>query len=166
MKYLEMKVTGVVVDPGSYIPMVILKSMDEKNTLPIWIGIAEAAAILTEMEELELERPMTHDLTKNIISLLGASVSKVSVVDMMDNTFYARISLVLPSGETKDVDSRPSDAIALAIRCKAPIMVNEDVIFKARVVDLSAEHIKGKSKEELSAILESLSADDFGKYKM
>jgi len=166
MKFLDMKVTGVIVDPSTYIPMVILKDMEEENTLPIWVGIMEAAAILTELESIKPDRPMTHDLAKNIVSLLGAEVRKVAITDLSDNVFYATLYLSDAEGELVEVDARPSDAIAIAMRSDVPILVNENIISKARVIDLSSDSMKNKSSSELESILESLSAEDFGKYKM
>ena len=166
MKFLDMKVTGVIVDPTTFIPMVILKDMEEKKTLPIWVGVLEAASILTELESIESDRPMTHDLAKNIISLLGAKVQKVAITDFCDNIFYATLYLSDAEGDVVEVDARPSDAIAIAMRSGVPILVNETVITEARVVDLSAGSMKGKSNAELKNILGSLTAEDFGKYKM
>ncbi|MDH3976406.1 MAG: bifunctional nuclease family protein [Deltaproteobacteria bacterium] len=166
MKFLEMRVSGVIVDPSTYIPMVILKDMEEKKTLPVWVGIMEAAAILTSLESIKSDRPMTHDLAKNIISTLGADVQKVAITDLYDNVFYATLYLSDAKGELIELDARPSDAIAIAMRSFAPILVNESIIDKARVIDLSAESMKSKSSAELRSILENLSAEDFGKYKM
>lgn len=166
MKFIDMKVTGVIVDSSSLVPMVILKDMDEKNVLPILVGIMEAASILTELENTEIDRPMTHDLIKDIIGSLGSSVKKVKLTTLEDNVFYASIHIVLPTGESVEVDSRPSDAIALAMRCSVPILVNESIIAKSRIVDLSVDTVNDKSSEELTSILENLSEEDFGKYKM
>jgi len=166
MKFIDMKVTGVIVDSSSHVPMVILKDMEEKNVLPILVGIMEAASILTELENTEIDRPMTHDLIKDIIGSLGSSVKKVKLTTLEDNVFYASIQIVLPTGESVEVDSRPSDAIALAMRCSVPILVNESIIAKSRIVDFSADTVKDKSSEELTSILENLSEEDFGKYKM
>ena len=170
MKFIDMKVTGVIVDSSSLVPMVILKDMDEKNVLPILVGLMEAASILAELENTEIDRPMTHDLIKDIIGSLGSSVKKVLLTTLEDNVFYASIHIVLPSGESVEVYSRPSDAIALAMRCGVPILVNESIIAKSRIVDLSldlsADTVKDKSGEELTSILENLSEEDFGRYKM
>ena len=166
MKFIDMKVTGVIVDSSSLVPMIILKDMEEKNVLPILVGIMEAASILTELENTELERPMTHDLIKDIVGVLGSSVKKVKLTSLEDSVFYASIDIVLPTGESVEVDSRPSDAIALAMRCSVPILVNESIIAQSRIVDLSVDTVKDKSGEELTSILENLSEEDFGKYKM
>lgn len=170
MKFIDMKVTGVIVDSSNLVPVVILKDMDEKNVLPILVGIMEAASILTELEKTEIDRPMTHDLIKDIIGSLGSSVKKVLLTSLEDNIFYASIHIALPTGESVEVDSRPSDAIALAMRCSVPILVNESIIAKSKIVDLSVDlsgdTVKEKSGEELTSILENLSEEDFGRYKM
>ena len=166
MKFFEMKITGVAIDPSNQAPMVILKDMEGENVLPIWVGIAEAAAVLTELEDIEIERPMTHDLAKNIISSLDAKVEKVAVVDVRDNIYYATITVRKTSGEVLEIDSRPSDAIALAMRFGVPILVAENVLSKSRIVDLTVEDVLAKSSEELMEILENFSDEDFGKYKM
>lgn len=166
MKFLEMRVSGVIVDPSTYIPMLILKDMEEKRTLPIWVGIMEAAAILAELENIKPDRPMTHDLMNNIISALGAKIKKVAIVDLDDNIFYATLYLTNADGKLIKLDARPSDAIAIAMRSHVPILVNESIITKARVIDLSADSMKNKSSAELRSFLENLSAEDFGKYKM
>lgn len=166
MKFFEMKVSGVAVDPSSFVPMIILKDFGEKNTLPIWVGVMEAAAVLSELENFEIERPMTHDLMKNIIENMDAEVQKVTITDLVDNIFYAAIYIHTAAGAMLEIDARPSDAIALAMRCRVPILASENVIFKARVIDLRTEAFKERSPEELAHILESLSAEDFGKYKM
>ena len=166
MKFIEMQVTGIVVDPSRLVPIVILKDAGQKNIVPIWIGIMEASAILTELENIRIERPMTHDLARNIIENMGGTVSCVKVTAIMDNVFYATISIINSSGRQIEIDSRPSDAIAIAMKCKVPVLVNEEVVSKARVVDLRTDNVKEMSQEELTMILESLSAKDFGKYKM
>lgn len=164
--FVEMKVTGLTIDPFTNMPIIILKDMEEKCALPIWIGLIEASAIATELEHIALARPMTHDLMKNILATLDASVSKVEVNDLSDNTFYARIRLVR-DGKEFVIDSRPSDAIAIALRTKAKIFVARHVIEKSRKIDLS----KDTSTDEMrrrkwTEILENLSPEDFGKYKM
>src|SRR3990167_799221 len=123
---VEMKVTGLTIDPFTNMPIIILKDMDEKSALPIWIGLIEASAIATELEKIKLARPMTHDLLKNILQALSVRVERVEVNDLADNTFYARIHL---TGGDRDhvIDSRPSAAIALALRVGAPIYVDRSV---------------------------------------
>lgn len=161
-----MKVTGLTIDPFTNMPIIILKDFEEKMALPIWIGLIEASAIATELEKIELSRPMTHDLLRNILRELGVKVTKVEVTDLMDNTFFARIYLV-KEGKEYVMDSRPSDAIAVALRTKSDIFVDKKVMDKSRRVDLSAQTTEGQLKQQKWAeILENLSPEDFGKYKM
>lgn len=165
---VEMKVTGLTIDPFTNMPIIILKDMEEKSALPIWIGLIEASAIATELEKIQLARPMTHDLIKNILQSLAVTVDKVEVNDLCDNTFYARIFLK-NEGKGFVIDSRPSDAIALALRTNAPIFVDKKVIEKSRQVDLSREVKEGEKKGEQqkwAEFLENLNPEDFGKYKM
>lgn len=159
-----MKVQGLTIDPASNSPILILKEDQGEKTLPIWIGLLEATAIASELEKVEFSRPMTHDLLANVIGQMGFSVSKIEVVDLKDNTFYALLHLMGPGGEAT-VDSRPSDAIALALRAKAPIFVAPSVletsgVSTAGVAD--SEDAEQKWKE----MLDSMDSDDFGKYKM
>jgi hypothetical protein len=164
---IEMKVTGLTIDPFTNMPIIILKDAEEKSALPIWIGLIEASAIATELEKIQLSRPMTHDLLKNILLTLQVKVEKVEVNDLCDNTFYARI--YLQTGENEFViDSRPSDAIALALRSGAPIFVDKKVIEKSRHVDLGKDAKEGGKNEQQkwAEILENLNPEDFGKYKM
>ncbi|HEX5038180.1 MAG TPA: bifunctional nuclease family protein [bacterium] len=165
---IEMKVTGLTIDPFTNMPIIILKDLDEKSALPIWIGLIEASAIATELEKIKLARPMTHDLMKNILSTLDVHVTKVEVNDLADNTFYARIYLT-SGGKDHVIDSRPSDAIALALRVGASIFVDRKVIEKSRQIDLNKEGgpsgEKGE-KEKWAEFLENLNPEDFGKYKM
>lgn len=164
--FLEMKVTGLTIDPFTSMPIIILKDLEEKCALPIWIGLIEASAIATELEHIVLARPMTHDLLKNILESLGATVERVEVNDLADNTFYARI--FLRSGKEEFImDARPSDAIAMALRIKSPIFVARHVIDKSRKIDLAKEGGDDEMrKRKWTEILENLSPEDFGKYKM
>lgn len=165
-KMVEMKVTGLTIDPFTSMPIIILKDLEEKCALPIWIGLIEASAIATELESIQLSRPMTHDLLKNILDAMGVSVDKVEVNDLADNTFYARV-LLKRKGEEHSMDARPSDAIAIALRTKAPIFVARHVIEKSRKIDLAKEGAEEEMKKQKWAeILENLSPEDFGKYKM
>jgi len=165
--WVEMKVTGLTIDPFTSMPIIILKDADEKSALPIWIGLIEASSIATELEQIHLARPMTHDLVKNMLEQLKATVEKVNITELKDNTFYAEI--VIKSGEgTITLDSRPSDCIALALRTKAPIFVSRSVIEKSRKLDMPKE-ILGDDKnrqQKWAEILENLSPEDFGRYKM
>ncbi|MBU4485246.1 bifunctional nuclease family protein [bacterium] len=168
--FIEMKVTGLTIDPFTSMPIIILKDLDEKRALPIWIGLIEASAIATELENIQLSRPMTHDLMKNILELMEIKVTKIEVTDLSDNTFYAKLYLSREGKEGKDfeIDCRPSDAIALALRTKSPIFVEKKVIDKSRKIDLSKENFDDEKaqKQKWAEILESLAPDDFGKYKM
>ena len=128
--WLEMKVKGLALDPLSNMPIIILRDEEEKRSLPIWVGLFEANAIALELEKIPTPRPMTHDLIKNILESIDARVVKVEVNDLRENTFFAVIHLQLGSAEIA-VDSRPSDAIALAIRAKAPVFAEDRVFDKA-----------------------------------
>lgn len=156
---IEMKVRGIAVDPTLKSPAVILTDEDEKRYLPIWIGVPEATAIFIQLNEQTVPRPMTHDLLKGVIEALGARVVKIIINDIDQSTFFARLLLDDGSGkEPVEVDSRPSDAIALALRVGAPIFVTEKVIIKATIAD------KEKYKQEISEFkqfLENLSPSDF-----
>jgi bifunctional DNase/RNase len=164
---LEMKVAGLTVDPFSNMPIVILKDLEEKSAIPIWIGILEASAIATELEKIRLARPMTHDLLKNLLDSLGVEMLKIVVTDLRDNTFFAAIHL-LNNKDDIILDARPSDAIALALRTGSPIFVEEQVVDKSKKIDLSQRgEGEGKAEaEKWKEILENLSPEDFGKYKM
>ncbi len=134
----EMKVKGLALDPLTNVPIVILKGVDKTNSLPIWIGIFEANAIMSELENVTSVRPMTHDLIKNVLKEFKAEVVRVIVTDLIDNTFYANIELLF-NGATLRIDSRPSDAIALALRVNAPIFASEEVIAKSKKIDMSQD---------------------------
>lgn len=163
---IRMKVTGLTIDPFTNMPIIILKDMQESMALPIWIGLIEASSIATELEKIELSRPMTHDLIKNILVDMKVSLERIEVTDLTDNTFFAQIFLK-KEGVEHVMDSRPSDAIALALRMNADIFVNKKVMEKSRRIDLSKKMDEGSVKEQKWAeILESLAPEDFGKYKM
>ncbi|MGV8080782.1 MAG: bifunctional nuclease family protein [Syntrophales bacterium] len=164
---IEMKVAGLTIDPVTNTPIVILKDRDEKRILPIWIGLFEASAIATELEGINFSRPMTHDLIRDILSNLGIEVLKVEVHDLRNNTFFANIHL-LREGKTQVIDSRPSDALALALRAGAPIYVEERVIEKSRNIDVGTKitDLEKEKEDKLKEFLENLDPDDFGKYKM
>jgi len=164
--FIQMKVTGLTIDPFTNMPIIILKDLQENTALPIWIGLIEASSIATELEKIELSRPMTHDLMRNVFSEYDISVDKVEINDLSDNTFYANIFL-RQNSKISVMDSRPSDAIAMALRTGAPIFVNQKVIEKSRSIDLSKNENPENNKEQKWAeILENLSPEDFGKYKM
>ena len=161
-----MKVTGLTIDPFTNMPIIILKDEDEKTALPIWIGLIEASAIATEIEKIQLARPMTHDLLKNILGELSVRVLRVEVNDLADNTFYARVHLH-QDGKDIVMDSRPSDAIAIALRTQAPIFVDRKVLDKSRRIDMTKNIDQDATKQQKwTEVLENLSPEDFGKYKM
>jgi bifunctional DNase/RNase len=159
---IEMTIKGLTVDPVTNMPIVILRGEDEHRVLPIWVGVFEANAIALQIENVHTPRPMTHDLLRNVIQDLQASVEKVVVYDVKENTFFALIHLVTPAGPVA-VDARPSDAIALALRTRAPILVEEHVINNAQTLDVKPEKVDG---ERLHPWLDSLDPEDLGKYKM
>lgn len=163
-RMIKMKVAGVLIHPKTNSPVVILKEENGEQILPIWIGFMEASAIASKLEGVEMPRPMTHDLLNNCITQLGVVVEKVVVTDLRDNTYYANIYLRTPEKEIL-IDSRPSDAIALALRAGVPIFVNESVLLKTREAESSGP--EGESdKKELEELLKELDEEDFGKYKM
>ncbi|MGH7394728.1 MAG: bifunctional nuclease family protein [Candidatus Methylomirabilales bacterium] len=159
---IKMTVRGIALDPITNMPIIILKDADDKRALPIWVGIFEANAIALELEKISTPRPMTHDLIKNILDGLGASVQQVVVNDLKDNTFFAVIEISV-NGNVVNVDSRPSDAIALALRVNAPIFVSEKVVTRAKSIEVSEEKEESDRWREW---LENLKPEDFGKYKM
>ena len=159
---LRMEIKGLMLDPSSDIPIVILKDTGSQLFLPIWIGVPEAKAIAIRIEGVELPRPMTHDLLRSLVETLGARVEKIVISDLRDNTFYALIHLQR-DGSILTVDARPSDAIALALRVSAPIFVLKSVMEKAQAVDLAAQV---SDEEKLKKWLEEISPEDLGKYTM
>jgi bifunctional DNase/RNase len=159
---IEMTIRGLMVDPITNMPIIILRDRDGQRVLPIWVGVYEANAIALQMENVTTPRPMTHDLLKNVIQDLRATIDKIVVSDLKENTFYALIHLTV-NGEGMAIDARPSDAIALALRARAPIFVEDRVIDNAKTLDFAPE--KGDT-ERLQKWLESLDPDDMGKYKM
>jgi len=162
----EMKISGLTMDPHTNTPIVVLKDPESEVSLPIWIGLLEATAIATELEKVQFSRPMTHDLIRNLMSHLGVKVEKVEVCDLKDNTFYAWIYLNV-NGEQTRIDSRPSDALAIALRANAKIYVDEKVIEKSGRLEPEAEaEVKDDEAKKWTEILENLSPEDFGKYKM
>lgn len=164
--FKEMKVAGITVDPFTNTPIVILKDLEEKDVLPIWIGLLEASSIATAIENVQTPRPMTHDLLKNILDSLDVKVIRIEVNDLRDNTYFAIIYLEVED-KRLTIDARPSDAIALALRVNASIFVEESVIKKSAKVDLSKKGDKVVTDQaEWEEILENMSSDDFGKYKM
>ena len=164
--YKAMVISGLTVDPVTNTPIVILKEVDGEQTLPIWIGLLEATAIASELEGIKFARPMTHDLFKDVMDLMDARVVKVEVCDLKNNTYYARIHFI-HNGRELTVDARPSDALALSLRVKAPIFVSEEVISNSSQVDLKGEaEDKSEKGKKWQEILERLNPEDFGKYRM
>jgi bifunctional DNase/RNase len=157
-----MKVRGLALDPVSNMPIIILRDEEDKRSLPIWVGIFEANAIALELEKIPTPRPMTHDLIKNILETIEARVLKIVVTDLRQNTFFAELHLQIGAGEFT-VDSRPSDAIALALRVAAPIFVNEEVVRKAKSLEVTkeAEPVKADDPEKLREWLENIKPEDF-----
>jgi bifunctional DNase/RNase len=157
-----MSIKGLMVDPVAGTPIVILKDKLGERVLPIWVGVPEANAIALQIENVATPRPMTHDLLRNIISDLEGRVDRVVVSDLKDNTYFAIIHLTV-RGERVAVDARPSDAIALALRTRSPILVEEAVIDSAKSTDFTSEPA---DSERLQKWLESLDPEELGKYKM
>ena len=159
---IEMKIRGLMMDPVTNMPMIVLKDIAGEAVLPIWVGIFEANAIALEIEKTTTPRPMTHDLLRDTIRGLDAMVTKVVVSELRDDTFYAVIWLDR-KGETITLDSRPSDALALALRYDCPIYVSQQVMSNAKV---SANGSPSVNPEEVRRWLEGLNDDDMGRYKM
>ena len=178
---VQMTVAGITLDPTNNMPIIILKDIANQIAIPIWIGLVEASAIATELEGIQLGRPMTHDLLKSVLETMGGQLSRIVVNDLRDNTFYA--SLFIERGdEVLEVDSRTSDAIALALRTRSDVFVARKVIENSQQLDLAAlQEVLGKDpdasadedqkgqkseKDRWTEILENLKPEDFGKYKM
>ena len=159
---IEMTIKGVMVDPVTNDPIIILRDHDGQRVLPIWVGVPEANAIGLQIENVAPQRPLTHDLLRDVIHALDGSVEKVVVCDLKENTFYALIHLRVRE-ELVAIDARPSDAIALALRARAPIFVEESVMENARTIESAPDRT---NTQRLQRWLESLDADDLGKYKM
>ena len=157
-----MTIKGLMVDPITNMPIIILRDKDGQRVLPIWVGVFEANAIALQIENVATPRPMTHDLLRNVIQDLKATVERIVVCDVQDTTYYALIYLNR-NGESMAIDARPSDAIALALRVRAPIFVEETVIEHAKTVDFAPDK---PDADRLHKWLESLDPDDLGKYKM
>ena len=159
---IKMEIKGLLMDPVSNMPVVILRDTEKGHFLPIWVGIFEANAIALEMEKVQTPRPMTHDLLKNVLAQLDTRVERVVINDLRENTFFARIHLI-QKDSTLQVDSRPSDAIALALRSQAEIFVEEEVLEKSRSL-----HGEGSDQDpdRLRKWLEEASPDELGKYRM
>ena len=159
-------IAGLAIDPASNTPIIILKTEVQERTIPIWIGLLEATSIASALQNIEFERPMTHDLFKNFSDHLDVAVTRVDVCDLRDNTFYALIHFLCHE-QAFTMDARPSDAIAIALRFKAPIFVDDKVIEKSQQGDGEAEIVdKSEEGKKWAEYLENLSPEDFGKYKV
>lgn len=171
--FILMIVGGITLDPSTKMPIVVLKDPDNKLNLHIWIGPLEATAMATELEGIKPQRPMTHDLLRNLLTEFGAVVESAEITELRENTYFARIQVKTRDGKALEIDSRPSDAIALALRTKSPIYVAKKVLeMSSELHEQAAEPSNGAdqnlasvSRDKWSEILERMSPDDF-KYKM
>ena len=170
---IEMKLGGLGFDPKNMSPIVLLRDNEERNFLPIWIGMFEAAAIAMELQNFKAPRPMTHDLITDIINKMGGAVHKIIINEILDNTFYAIIEIKLKviteneidkAVEEKDlikIDARPSDAVAIAVRTNAPIFVSEAVMVKAKMVNVEKDEEESKQFKDF---IDNIKPEDFSKY--
>jgi bifunctional DNase/RNase len=159
---LQVEIKGLMLDPSSNVPIVILRDIQSQLFLPIWIGVFEANAIALRIEGIEPPRPMTHDLLRSVVDQLGGTVEKIVISDLRESTFFAMIH-VKNDGRSVAIDARPSDAIALALRTESPIFVLRSVLDKAQAVDLAAE---ASDEDKLKKWLEEISPEELGKYTM
>ncbi|MGV3516600.1 bifunctional nuclease family protein [Luteitalea sp.] len=158
---IQMLIKGLMMDPVTNMPILVLRDEAGERTLPIWIGMFEAHAVALQLENSGASRPMTHDLLKHLLEALGARVTEIHITDVRDGTFYAMIYL-LANGECLALDARPSDALALALRTRAPVFVAEHVLADAKPLDTPTS----QDTERLQHWLESLDPEEMGKYKM
>lgn len=162
----EVNIASMAIDPTSNTPIIILKSVEGDQAVPIWIGLLEATSIASALRNIKFDRPMTHDLFKNFIDNLDMAVSKVEVCDLKDNTFYARIHFVSKE-KSFNMDARPSDAIAIALRFDAPIYVDDKIFEKSQMVEGDYEVLDTTEEgKKWAEYLENLNPEDFGKYKI
>jgi bifunctional DNase/RNase len=159
---VEMKIRGLMLDPVTHMPIVILRDASTESVLPIWVGAYEANAIAVEIEKVQSPRPMTHDLIKNVLVGLDTQVHKVVVTELREDTFYAVIWLER-EGRIVSIDSRPSDALALALRVDCPIFVEDEVLKNSKLATTASDRV---TSEELRKWLEDLNDEDLGRYKM
>jgi bifunctional DNase/RNase len=159
---LQVEIKGLMLDPSSNVPIVILRDISSQLFLPIWIGVFEANAIALRLEGVEPPRPMTHDLLRSVLEQLGGRIEKIVISDLKESTFFALIH-VQNHDRKVEIDARPSDAIALAIRTDSPIFVLRSVLDKAQAVDLAAE---ATDEDKLKKWLEEISPDELGKWTM
>jgi hypothetical protein len=163
-QWMEVKVMGIVVDPKASNPVVVLVDLHGQKALPIWIGVFEAEAISRGLQDAVTLRPMTHDLMKQILDTFQVTLTRVVINELRGNTFYAKLHLDV-EGKEMIVDSRPSDAIALAVRVKAPIYVTGSVIEASKELGIVASHLI-EENDDLKSVIESMKPEDFGKFKM
>jgi uncharacterized protein len=159
---VEMRIRGLMMDPVTNMPIVVLKDVESDSVLPIWVGVFEANAIALEIEKVTTPRPMTHDLLKNVLLGFGATLQRVVVTELKEDTFYAVI-WAERDGQLISIDSRPSDALALALRMDCPIYVDNEVLKTSKVASAANERL---SSDDLKKWLEGLNDDDLGRYKM
>lgn len=160
---IEVRIRGLMMDPSTNMPIVVLKDVSSDTVMPIWVGLFEANAIAIEIEKLAAPRPMTHDLMKNLVNYLNARLERVVITEIKEDTFHALLWL-RQDGELVSVDARPSDALALALRSDCPIFVSEQVLQKAKLN--TAGPPEGPTPEQLRNWLEGLNDEDLGRYKM
>ena len=158
---IEMQLGGLGFDPKNMSPIVLLRDAEERNFLPIWIGMFEAAAIAMELQEFKPPRPMTHDLLAQVVGCLGGVVTKISMSDIQDSTFFAVIDITASDGKEVKVDARPSDAIAVAVRAKVPIFVSENVMLKAKMVNTEKDE---EDTKKFKDFIDEIKPEDFSKY--
>lgn len=160
---IEVRIRGLMMDPSTNMPIVVLKDIGSDTVMPIWVGIFEANAIAIEIEKVSAPRPMTHDLTRNLMRNMNARLEKIVITELKDDTFFALL-WIRQDGELMTMDARPSDAIALALRADCPIFVSEQVMQSAKLN--MAGPPEGPTAEELRGWLEGLNDEDLGRYKM
>ena len=158
-KFVEVNIVGLIMDQISKSPVMVLKALNEKKVIPIWIGLNEANAIALELENVSSPRPMTHDLMKSIMANLQAVLAKVIITDIVENTYYAEL-IIEKDGEQRTIDCRPSDAVALALKNRAKIYVSKQVLDTSVLADVFSNFLS--SEEKIENWFDSLSADDFG----
>jgi len=158
---IQMEVGGLGFDPRNFSPLVLLKDKDEFNFLPIWIGIFEATAIAMELQGIKAPRPMTHDLLKDAIDKFGGKISRVIINDIKEGTFYANIEIEGRDGKKIELDSRPSDAIALAVRSACPVFVSEVVMMQSKLVNAEKD---AEETQKFKDFIENMKPEDFNQY--
>ena len=158
---IEMFIGGLGFDPKNMSPIVLLKDGEDRNFLPIWIGMFEAAAIAMELQDFKPPRPMTHDLFTKALVSLDATVTRVLISSIVDSTFYAEVELLSKDKKQIKLDSRPSDALAISARAKTPIFVSESVMLKAKMVNAEKDEVDTRDFKDF---IENISPDDFSKY--